>query len=63
MSEYDLTYFAMRAETERALADKSATPEIAALHITMAERYEALVSTRAVRVPPRIVGGKASLAG
>ncbi len=44
MSENDLMYFAMRAETERALAGESATPEIAALHITMAERYEALAS-------------------
>ena len=63
MSEYDLTYFAMRAETERALAGESATPEIAALHIAMAKRYEALVSAKDVRVPLRIVGGEALFAG
>jgi len=44
MSKHDLTYFAMRAEAERALAGESATPQISALHITMAERYEALAS-------------------
>jgi len=45
MSEqHDLTYFAARAETERALAGESATSQIAAIHIAMAECYEALAS-------------------
>ncbi len=51
MSEHDLTYFAMRAGTERALAGESATPQIAALHITMAERYEALASGEVALLP------------
>ncbi len=51
MSEHDLRYFAMRAETERALAGESATPQIAALHITMAERYEALASGEVALLP------------
>ncbi len=42
MSDQDLTYSAMRAETERALAGESTLPQTAALHITMAERYEEL---------------------
>jgi hypothetical protein len=51
MSENDLKYFAMRAEAERALAGESATPQIAALHITMAERYEALASGEVALLP------------
>ncbi len=51
MSEHDLTYFAMRAETERTLAGESATPQIAALHITMAERYEAFASGEVALLP------------
>jgi len=42
--EHDRACFALRAETERSLAAQSATPQIAALHIRMAERYEALAS-------------------
>ena len=51
MSEHDLMYFAMRAEVERALAGESATPQIAALYITMAERYEALASGEVALLP------------
>jgi len=64
MFEHDLTYFAMRAETERALAGESATPEIAALHITMALRYEALASGEAALLPQlSIVGDEALSTG
>jgi len=51
MSEHDLRYFAMRAETERVSAGESATPEIAAIHTTMAERYEALASGEVALLP------------
>jgi len=44
MSEHDLTYFAARAQTERALAGESASPQVAEVHIAMAELYEALES-------------------
>jgi hypothetical protein len=45
MSEQNLTdYYARRAETERALAEKAADPSAARLHREMAERYDAIVA-------------------
>ena len=56
--ENDLTYFAARAETERTLADESASPEVAAVHIAMAELYEALESGALALFPtPSTVSG------
>ena len=42
--ESDLTYFAARALAERHLAGEAGSPAIAAIHIAMAESYEALAS-------------------
>lgn len=42
----DREYYLQRAEAERALAEQSASPEIAALHRELAERYALLVRAR-----------------
>ncbi len=52
------TYFAVRAETERTLASESASPQVAAVHIAMAELYEALESGALALSPtPSTVSG------
>ena len=51
--EYDLTYFAARALVERDLAGEAASATIAAIHISMAECYEALASGEVALFPTR----------
>jgi hypothetical protein len=44
MSGNDTEYFRKRAVAERTLAVTASDPAVAAIHIQLAERYEALVS-------------------
>ncbi len=52
-NECDLTYFAARALVERDLAGEAASAKVAVIHISMAERYEALASGKVELFPTR----------
>ena len=43
----DLDYFAERARQERRAAGASADPRVAALHLDLADRYDAVISAYA----------------
>ena len=49
------TYFKKRALVERRRAKAAPTPEIAAIHVRLAEAYEALLAEIEARPPLRLV--------
>lgn len=47
MTDIPSDYYARRAKTERALADKAQDPAVARLHRELANRYDAIVAGEA----------------
>lgn len=57
MDENDLDYYRGRAIISRRMADEASEPYIAAIHLELARRYQALIANKVLRPKLRIAFG------